>query len=217
MLIYNVTVNVEENIHLSWVEWMKTTHIPEVLATGKFIEATMTRVLFKEEMGGVTYSVQYKVKDRATLELYYREDADRLRNETVKQFGNAFVAFRTELEVITIEKATVGSATEYLFSYGTLQDMEVQKLVFSRILKGEEDQLNYHRISEEMVGGLYPTIRLSKNPSEVVKGYVYVISQEELKRVDAYEGDAYARKKVTLASGINAWVYHGKKVLKKKK
>ena len=39
MLVYNVTVKVNTDIHEEWLEWMKKTHIPEVLATGYFSNA----------------------------------------------------------------------------------------------------------------------------------------------------------------------------------
>lgn len=210
MLIYNVTINVEESVKDAWVSWMMKTHIPDVLATGKFLEATMTRVLVDEEMGGITYSVQYKVKNRETLDLYYQNDAEHLRNETIKLFGNSLVAFRTELEVLTIEKPFVDSATEYLFTYGTLQDKEVQQMVFSRILSGRKDHLKEHTISKKLVGGLYPSVQASPKSVKGVPGIVYIISKDELRRVDIYEGDAYYRKKAMLHSGIEAWVYQGK-------
>jgi len=35
------------------------------------------------------------------LEAYYKEDAERLRADAQKMFPNKFVAFRTELEVIS--------------------------------------------------------------------------------------------------------------------
>ncbi|NNJ88566.1 MAG: DUF4286 family protein [Eudoraea sp.] len=210
MLIYNVTINVEESVKDSWVSWMMNTHIPDVLATGKFLEATMTRVLVDEEMGGITYSVQYKVKNRETLDLYYQNDAEHLRNETIKLFGNSLVAFRTELEVLTIEKPLVDSATEYLFTYGTLQDKEVQQMVFSRILSGRKDHLKDHTISKVLVGGLYPSVEASTKSVKGVPGILYIISKDELRRVDIYEGDAYYRKKAMLGSGIEAWVYQGK-------
>ncbi len=210
MLIYNVTLHVEDSIVSRWLDWMKSTHIPEVLATGKFLEATMTRILSEEDTGGSSYSVQYKVKDRKTLERYYREDAERLRKETLKHFGDTVIAFRTELEVLSIEKAPIKSATVYLFTYGTLQEEDVQKMIFSRTLNGSRDSLRSHTVSEKMVGGLYPTIRQSEDPNHMVEGFVYVISEEELILADAYEGEAYERKNVTLESGVNAWVYLGK-------
>jgi len=101
MYIYNVTINIEESVHEEWLLWMKETHIPDVLATGKFLKAKMCKVLVEEEMGGITYSVQYTTKDKATLALYYEEDADRLRQDVNTHFTGKYVAFRTELEIVS--------------------------------------------------------------------------------------------------------------------
>lgn len=101
MLIYNVTINIDESVHDKWLEWMRDKHIPDMLETGKFSHAKMVKVLVEEDMGGITYSIQYTTQDRITLEAYYREDADRLRADAQKMFPNKFVAFRTELEVIS--------------------------------------------------------------------------------------------------------------------
>ncbi len=100
MYIYNVTINIEESVHDKWLAWMKEKHIPNMIATGKFTKALMSRVHVEEEMGGITYSIQFTTDSKETLEKYYREDADRLRNETMQLFPNKFVAFRTELEII---------------------------------------------------------------------------------------------------------------------
>ncbi len=100
MYIYNVTINIDDSVHDQWLDWMRDEHIPDMLATGKFTAAKMCRVMVDEEMGGTTYSIQYTSKDKDTLSRYYKEDADRLRNEGVTRFANKFVAFRTELELI---------------------------------------------------------------------------------------------------------------------
>lgn len=99
MIIYNVTVSVDKSIHNEWLIWIKE-HIPQVLATGKFTEAKLTKVLVEEEMGGITYSVQYRAKSREALESYYSNDADRLRGDGLKKFADKMLAFRTELEII---------------------------------------------------------------------------------------------------------------------
>jgi len=99
MIIYNVTANIDGSIHEEWLSWIKN-HIPQVLATGKFIEAKLTKVLVEEEMGGVTYSIQYRAKSREDLDNYYKQDADKLRSEGLLKFGDKMLAFRTELEVI---------------------------------------------------------------------------------------------------------------------
>jgi hypothetical protein len=99
MYIYNVTINIDESVHDQWVDWMKKDHIPAMLDTGKFSKALMTRVMVEEEMGGITYSVQYTTDSKETLQQYYDENAASLRAQS-KPFEGKFVAFRTELEVV---------------------------------------------------------------------------------------------------------------------
>lgn len=101
MIIYNVTIHVEEEACEAWLEWMQQTHIPEVLATGKFEEARLCRVLADEQSGGLTFAVQYLSPSREHLQRYYREDAPRLRQLGIDRFGDKFVAFRTELELLS--------------------------------------------------------------------------------------------------------------------
>lgn len=99
MHIYNVTTNVEEDVHDEWLTWMKEEHIPAMMATGKFTEALMSRVLVNEKMGGITYSTQFKTKDMATLKQYYVEDSKELLKKE-DRFKNKAVSFRTEMEII---------------------------------------------------------------------------------------------------------------------
>ena len=63
MYIYNVTVNVDDSIHDEWLLWIKE-HIPQVLATGKFEKATLTKVLVEEDMGrtNLFHSVSFLFK-----------------------------------------------------------------------------------------------------------------------------------------------------------
>lgn len=99
MYIYNVTLSIDASIHEEWLAWIKN-HIPEVLATGKFTSAKLTQVLVEEEMGGITYSVQYTAKTREDLDNYYKEDADRLRTGGMQKFADKMLAFRTELKIV---------------------------------------------------------------------------------------------------------------------
>ena len=99
MIIYNVTTHVEDSVQDQWLDWIKT-HIPEVLATGKFTEAKLTKVLVDDDKGGTTYSVQYKAKSRQDLNDYYKIYATKLRQDALKKFADKTLAFRTELEII---------------------------------------------------------------------------------------------------------------------
>jgi len=97
-IIYNVTINIDKSIHNEWLIWIKE-HIPQVLATGKFEKATLTKVLVEEDEGH-TYSVQYKSYSREALDAYYNDDAEKLKAEGMKKFADKMLAFRTELEII---------------------------------------------------------------------------------------------------------------------
>ena len=99
MIIYNVTVNIENDVHEEWLQWMKTKHIPDVMATGYFLENKICKVLVDEEQG-ITYSVQYTSANMNDLQEYQRLHSPRLQKEHADKFANKFVAFRTLLEIV---------------------------------------------------------------------------------------------------------------------
>lgn len=103
MVIYSVTVNIEENIHDEWVSWMRSIHIPDVLRTGCFIEARLSRIAVNEEQG-ISYSVQYLCKSQDVLNKYADEFAPALQKEHRDKFEGKFHAFRIMLEVVDIQK-----------------------------------------------------------------------------------------------------------------
>lgn len=99
MILYNITVSIDENVHDEWLSWMKETHIPDVLETGLFIENKICRIHAHEE-GGISYSIQYLAKDQADYDRYQAEHAPELQKEHTEKFKGKFAAFRTVLEVV---------------------------------------------------------------------------------------------------------------------
>lgn len=100
MIIYNVTVNIDDDVHDAWKHWMKEVHIPEVLGTGMFLENRFMKVLVEEEMGGTTYAIQYTCENMERFRQYEEQFAPSLRADAEKRFGGKFVAFRTLLETV---------------------------------------------------------------------------------------------------------------------
>lgn len=99
MIIYNVTVNIDHDSHDEWVRWMRDEHIPDVMATGYFLDNRFAKVL-ADDQGGVTYSIQYTCKSMLDLQEYQRDHAPRLQADHTKRFEGKFVAFRTLLEMV---------------------------------------------------------------------------------------------------------------------
>ena len=97
MIIYNVTINVDESINDEWLEWMKSRHIPDVLATGMFTGYKIFRIRTDDE--GFTYSIQYFLKSDEDYEKYQKDFAPKLQAEHTEKFKNKFVAFRTVMEL----------------------------------------------------------------------------------------------------------------------
>ena len=106
--------------------------------------------------------------------------------------------------------------SERLFSYGTLQQEEVQLASFGRLLKGAPDALLGWK--QEMVeitdpdvpaksGKRFHPIVMQGDTADRVPGMVFEITAEELAAADRYEVADYKRVAAQLSSGLTAWVY----------
>lgn len=105
-----------------------------------------------------------------------------------------------------------------LFSYGTLQQDDVQLSTFGRLLQGHRDELPGYepslvRIEDPHIvatGGKthHANVTFNGRNDSRVSGTVFEITDAELGAADQYEQPAaYERIAATLASGKQAWVY----------
>ncbi|QEL57179.1 gamma-glutamylcyclotransferase family protein [Chromobacterium paludis] len=104
-----------------------------------------------------------------------------------------------------------------LFSYGTLQQDNVQLATFGRLLNGHPAQLvGFKREMLEIrdaevvrASGKthHPIIHPSDCQQDRVAGSVFNISEQELAQADLYEVDDYRRVQALLDNGERAWVY----------
>ena len=99
MIIYNVTVSVEESISEDWLIWMQDVHIPEVMATGVFSKSQINRVIVQGDIGN-TYAIAYTCVSMKDLHQYQVKYAPELQQKHIARYGDKAVAFRTLMEVI---------------------------------------------------------------------------------------------------------------------
>lgn len=109
------------------------------------------------------------------------------------------------------------AADQLLFSYGTLQNPDVQLDTFGRLLTAQDDVLpgytvDYAEIEDPRVVDLsglsvHPIVRATGNPLDKVVGKALWVTDDELDASDEYEVELYRRVSVVLASGRRAWVY----------
>jgi gamma-glutamylcyclotransferase (GGCT)/AIG2-like uncharacterized protein YtfP len=105
-----------------------------------------------------------------------------------------------------------------LFSYGTLQQEDVQRSTFGRTLEGEKDLLIGYEpslvriadpaVAERLKRTHHDNVRATGDDWSSVQGTAFAVTDEELARADRFEAEFnYTRVNVTLASGNDAWVY----------
>lgn len=105
-----------------------------------------------------------------------------------------------------------------IFSYGTLQQDDVQLATFGRLLHGQRDDLlgcepSLVKIEDPEVAAAsgrthHANVTFNGRSDSRVSGMVFEIADAELAAADRYEElAAYKRIAATLASGKQAWVY----------
>ena len=99
MIIYNVTVNVDKDITIDWLNWMKKHHIPEVLACGIFIKAKIQRVIVESDSNN-TFAIAYTCQSMKDLHYYQIKFAPELQQKHISRYSDKAVAFRTIMQVI---------------------------------------------------------------------------------------------------------------------
>lgn len=107
--------------------------------------------------------------------------------------------------------------SEWLFSYGTLQNQRTQIDLFGRRLHGVADALQGYTLTNiDIVDEKFlakgenkqqKSLVFTNRYSDRVVGMALEISDHELLIADQYEPSNYKRAQVNLQSGRRAWVY----------
>lgn len=100
MIIYNVTIHLQEGIHAEWLQWLKEVHIPAVLATQCFTGSRILRLLETDESEGPTYAVQYTAESKSLYNLYIEKYAAEMRRLSFEKWGDRFIAFRSVMQIV---------------------------------------------------------------------------------------------------------------------
>lgn len=100
MIIYNVTIKLEEAIHEQWLQWLQAEHVPDVINTGCFTRATVLRLMEIDDSEGPTYAIQYFADNKASYNRYIEKFAPEMRQRSFDKWGNRFIAFRSVMQVV---------------------------------------------------------------------------------------------------------------------
>ncbi len=106
---------------------------------------------------------------------------------------------------------------EFLFSYGTLQQENVQISTFGRVLDGEKAKICGFKLNEVEISdyevisksgkNIHKIMVNSQNEEDFVEGTIYSITKSELRIADDYEVNDYKRVQLITDNGKNVWAY----------
>lgn len=96
-VVYEVNLHVDATIAGEYREWLAG-HVRKMLALPGFTGARSFEVTDPQAAGEVAFCVQYELADRAALDAYFRDHAERMRADGVRRFGARFRASRRTLE-----------------------------------------------------------------------------------------------------------------------
>lgn len=100
MIIYNVTIKVEQSIADPWLQWLLDEHIPDVLKTNCFTDYKVVRLLEVDDSEGPTFAIQYHAESKADYNRYIEQHADQMRKKSFDKWGDRFIAFRSVMQVV---------------------------------------------------------------------------------------------------------------------
>jgi hypothetical protein len=95
MIIYEVSLAIDNDIADAYITWLRG-HIQEILALPGFIRAEVfTDQGAASDVRNII--VHYHLRDLPSLESYFANHAERLRDDAIAHFGDKFTATRRVL------------------------------------------------------------------------------------------------------------------------
>ena len=98
MFVYNITTKVDHAILNDWIKWQQEIHIPDIIATGLFLEHKFFHLLEQNEDEGKTFVTQFFTDSKENYENYLQQYAPRLRRQSHEKWAHKIISFRSLLQ-----------------------------------------------------------------------------------------------------------------------
>jgi hypothetical protein len=99
MVLYNLTIIIEEDIDLEWRNWIKSTFIPKISDTSLFISHRILKVLSSPNEG-ITYCIQFVAESADQYDQFVSNHAHAIMELHTQKFNNRCVSFSTLMEYV---------------------------------------------------------------------------------------------------------------------
>ena len=100
MLIYNITMQVEWNIHDAWLQWIYEVYIPFALNSGCFEKYQLVQLLEVDDTEAATYALQLYAPGKADYNRYLELYRPQIEQQSFKKWEGSLVSFATLMQVV---------------------------------------------------------------------------------------------------------------------
>ncbi len=99
MLIFNTSYHISQNFYNEWFSWLRSEHIPFMLASGKFRSPQLAKIIQTDETDGSSYSLQFNIENMDELLQWHEENGQYFDTHCSRKFGSEVLFFSTVLEI----------------------------------------------------------------------------------------------------------------------
>ena len=90
MITYKVKITIDPSIEDEWLHWMKTAHVPDVIATGLVRGFQILKPTTQEYL----YHFNYNFDSHSEFDKYKQEFAPELKEDVLQKYPNLFTSER---------------------------------------------------------------------------------------------------------------------------
>jgi len=96
MIIYQVSISISSTVEAEWLAWMKTKHVPDLIATGLI----SSYHILKPQSNDHKYVFNYHFRTQADYELYHKDHGPKLKADVIERYDGQFTAEREIYEIL---------------------------------------------------------------------------------------------------------------------
>ncbi|WP_207422065.1 DUF4286 family protein [Desertivirga brevis] len=99
MVLFNITIIIDDSINDEWLRWINEEFIPEAMSSNLIASKRLLKVLDSPNEG-ITYCLQFVLDTIASYQSFQQNQFASLMNKHSINFNNKFVSFNTLMEFI---------------------------------------------------------------------------------------------------------------------
>ncbi len=99
ILLINETFIIDHKVHNEWLEWFRESYLSAIKMSNLTADIILSKI-GDYNPDGVTYAMQFKIRNKDMFEFQNEEKLIKLRNILNSKFSNKFASFVTVLEIV---------------------------------------------------------------------------------------------------------------------